>query len=108
MCASFTAPAEKASSLVVRRRRGGPIGGVVFMVGSGWLRERSCIKCTGYLILQQNNGTRRDRPEKVAIATGLNRFPAVLRDKMVRPEGVEPSVSWFVAKCSVRLSYGRA
>src|SRR5258706_11759664 len=27
--------------------------------------------------------------------------------KMVRPEGVEPPTYWFVASCSIQLSYGR-
>ncbi len=26
---------------------------------------------------------------------------------MVRPEGVEPPTYWFVASCSIQLSYGR-
>jgi hypothetical protein len=26
---------------------------------------------------------------------------------MVRPEGFEPPTLWFVAKCSIQLSYGR-
>ena len=26
---------------------------------------------------------------------------------MVRPEGVEPPTYWFVANCSIQLSYGR-
>ena len=29
------------------------------------------------------------------------------RVKMVRPEGVEPPTYWFVASCSIQLSYGR-
>ena len=28
-------------------------------------------------------------------------------DSMVRPEGFEPPTLWFVAKCSIQLSYGR-
>ena len=28
-------------------------------------------------------------------------------DFMVRPEGVEPPTYWFVASCSIQLSYGR-
>ena len=27
--------------------------------------------------------------------------------RMVRPEGVEPPTYWFVASCSIQLSYGR-
>ena len=27
--------------------------------------------------------------------------------EMVRPEGVEPPTYWFVASCSIQLSYGR-
>ncbi len=30
-----------------------------------------------------------------------------LRMGMVRPEGVEPPTYWFVASCSIQLSYGR-
>ena len=29
------------------------------------------------------------------------------RVEMVRPEGVEPPTYWFVASCSIQLSYGR-
>jgi hypothetical protein len=29
------------------------------------------------------------------------------RIRMVRPEGVEPPTYWFVASCSIQLSYGR-
>ena len=29
------------------------------------------------------------------------------RGEMVRPEGVEPPTYWFVASCSIQLSYGR-
>src|ERR1700722_3600984 len=29
------------------------------------------------------------------------------RTRMVRPEGFEPPTLWFVAKCSIQLSYGR-
>jgi hypothetical protein len=29
------------------------------------------------------------------------------RKSMVRPEGVEPPTYWFVASCSIQLSYGR-
>ncbi len=28
-------------------------------------------------------------------------------DEVVRPEGVEPPTYWFVASCSIQLSYGR-
>src|SRR5258708_39663150 len=28
-------------------------------------------------------------------------------ERMVRPEGVEPPTYWFVASCSIQLSYGR-
>jgi hypothetical protein len=31
----------------------------------------------------------------------------VVAVKMVRPEGFEPPTLWFVAKCSIQLSYGR-
>jgi hypothetical protein len=30
-----------------------------------------------------------------------------LGGEMVRPEGVEPPTYWFVASCSIQLSYGR-
>jgi hypothetical protein len=29
------------------------------------------------------------------------------KKRMVRPEGVEPPTYWFVASCSIQLSYGR-
>jgi hypothetical protein len=29
------------------------------------------------------------------------------KEGMVRPEGVEPPTYWFVASCSIQLSYGR-
>lgn len=32
---------------------------------------------------------------------------AEIIDFMVRPEGFEPPTLWFVAKCSIQLSYGR-
>ena len=30
-----------------------------------------------------------------------------VQKEMVRPEGVEPPTYWFVASCSIQLSYGR-
>jgi hypothetical protein len=34
-------------------------------------------------------------------------FEFVQEGIMVRPEGFEPPTLWFVAKCSIQLSYGR-
>jgi hypothetical protein len=36
----------------------------------------------------------------------MNRGGSSEKD-MVRPEGFEPPTLWFVAKCSIQLSYGR-
>ena len=31
----------------------------------------------------------------------------IYRTKMARPEGFEPPTTWFVARYSIQLSYGR-
>jgi hypothetical protein len=34
-------------------------------------------------------------------------FGGAKKERLVRPEGVEPPTYWFVASCSIQLSYGR-
>src|SRR5713226_3718803 len=48
--------------------------------------------------------TERRRPPNNADEMVLNRGR---EERVVRPEGVEPPTYWFVASCSIQLSYGR-
>ena len=50
-------------------------------------------------VLNTDERHKKTRTRRVDVPTALQ--------SMVRPEGFEPPTPWFVAKCSIQLSYGR-
>ena len=49
-------------------------------------------------VRERNNATRRK---------GITDVPGMGTKELARPDGFEPPTTWFEAKCSIQLSYGR-
>jgi hypothetical protein len=70
------------------------------------LQAKACRKWLNTSDLRAGNG-RGATPPANRHETGEEGNVQEREKGMVRPEGVEPPTYWFVASCSIQLSYGR-